>query len=282
MTTLQIKVESDVVEIEHDGYSTIIIYGEPINESIDYDPQERARGLEYTNAMDTLQSIDMMDFEANIAMLLRAILKDQQQPVPLHTGIYSIEIEVASSRTTLELPLIGVIKSVIDGVNKEIVGNDVTVYEATIRYTKAKVRSRGASTRPADELTVSIYAIDGGIKHFVVGFDRAPLHVVPKVKPSLLDDEQQSLWWVYNEELQEQVATALDSDGMQIPIGGAKEVSMTFTDNLVSKVDIDNMARAVYPILNKLGVSDGDVHSIHLVKQLQPKGQRNNVTIVVQ
>lgn len=281
MSLLQVQVEGTFVDVKHDGCSTITIYGEPIDASIDYDPQQRARGLENTNSMDVLQSVDMMDFEANIAMLLRADLKDQQQTVPLRTGKYNIEIDVISSRTLLEIPLIGVVKSVIDGVNKEIVGNDVTIYGATIKYVKAKSPSRINLSRPFDKLSVNLYTIDAGIKSFVVGFDKVPIHVVPKVKPKLIDDDQQSLWWIYNEELQEQVATALINDGMQIPIGGPKRIDMTFINDLVSKMDIDNMARAVYPVLNKLGVSDDDVHTIHLYKQVQTGGQKSSVHVVV-
>lgn len=282
MSLLQVQVENTVVDVEHDGYSTITIYGKPVDASIDYDPQQRARGLKGKSGMDVLQSIDMMDFEGNIAMLLRAILKDQQQPVPLRTGTYSIEVKIISSRTPLEIPLIGVLKSVIDGVNKEIVGNDVTIYEAVIKYSVAKARSRKILSRPDDLLSVNLYTIDAGIKRFVVGFDKVPIHVVPKVKPRLLDDEQQSLWWIYNEELQDQVATALINDGMQIPSGGPKRIEMTFIDDLVSKVDIDNMARVVYPILFNIGVSDDDVHSIYLVKQAQTGGQKSSVHVVVQ
>lgn len=283
MRAISLLVEGTTVDIEHDGVSTITIYGEPIAESIDYIPDQRAQKLLDKKGMDILQSIDMMDFEANVAMLLRASLKSKQLAVPLQRGEYSVEINITSSRSTAEVPLIHVLKSVIDGINKDIVGNDVTIYEATIRYAPSNPRARVYPSRPTDNLSVQLYSIVAGVRSHVAGFDDVPMHVVPKMSPTVLDEEHQRAWWVYNEELRAEAVAALIQDGMQqICNTTTKRVHMTFIGGKVSKLDLDNMARACYPILTSIGLLDETVHELQLVKQICGNHQRSQACIVVQ
>lgn len=287
MSSLTMKVENDMVNVEHDGSSIITIFGEPIDFPIEHDPSVRARGMGKGKGkrkkwvMDILQSVDLMDFQANVGMLLRAELNDQQIPAPLPKDKYRVEIDVVSRKPAADIPLIGVIKSVIDGVNKEIIGNDVTIEEAVINYSVAGKSTRNTPSLSMDRLSVRIFSVDAGVAVPVVSFADAPLHIVPKIEPKLLDKDHQSIWHIYAEELQEQATAALINDGMKIH-GGPIRVDMTFTGIKVSSKDVDNMARAYFLILLGLGVCNNDVHSIHLRKQHTLSLQQSSTYIVVQ
>lgn len=246
MSSLTMKVENDMVNVEHDGSSIIAIFGEPIDFPIEHNPSVRARGMGMgkKRVMDILQSIDLMDFQANVGMLLRAELKDQQIPVPLPKDRYRVEIDVVSSRPASDIPLIGVIKSVIDGVNKEIIGNDVTIEEAFINYRIAGKSKRSYPSLSMDRLSVRIFSVDSGVAVPVVSFADAPLHIVPKIEPKILDKDIQSTWHIYAEELQAQATAALINDGMKIHTGSIR-IDMTFTGIKVLGMDVDNMARGI-------------------------------------
>src|SRR5690606_12318359 len=104
--------------------------------------------------------------------------------------------------------------------------------------------------------------------------------IVPKVEPVLLDKEHQSLIDFYAFELQGQVSGALINDGMQWQGGQTSSVHMLFHGEVAQK-DVDNLARAYYPILLQLGVLDRDVHTLHLRKEHVPS-KKQYTRIIVQ
>lgn len=270
---LKVKVATEIVEFLHDGSSTIEILGEPHSQSIEYDS---------TKEEGILQSIQMMDFQAKVAMLLRAELKRMGMLPPLPAERYRVEIDVVSRRPKKELPLIEVMKSVVDGINKEIIGNDRSIYECCITNAGPQnVQSR--STQPLDNLSVRIYPLSANTGSPVVSFSDVPIYIVPKEEPLLIDFDNDTRWEPYNWDLQKDVAETLQNDGMQLSgVGGPLQVNMTFIGGKVAGMDIDNMARVYLPILWNLGVNEEEVNAIHLYKQPVQGHQQSSTLIVLQ
>ncbi|MFI8713224.1 hypothetical protein [Brevibacillus brevis] len=269
---LQVNVASTIVLVEHDKSSTIRIWDEPTGDSLSYDP---------STGDGVLQSIQMMAFQANISMLLRAELKSNGQPLPLPSDQYRVEVTIESTKSATELPLIEVMKSVVDGLNKEIIANDRSVYECGIRYIAVRQTSKKYTSTPKDKLSVDVYSLHSTTKQPIVSFKSVPLNVVPKSTPHLMDRENTLLLplntWFY----QDDIAASLSQDGMKITGAGPYQVSMTFTGVSALSKDVDNMARIYLPILMQLGLSSDEIHDIRLSKQSSAH-QQSNTLIVVQ
>lgn len=270
---LQVKVFDNIVLVEHDKSHAIRIWDEPLNVRISYDT-DVDEGV--------LQSIPMMQFQSKVAMLLRAELKSKGEPLPLPSDQYRVEVDIESTKSAAELPLIEVMKSVVDGLNKEIIANDRSVYECSIRYFAGRRKSKKYPARPTDKLSVRVYSLRSTTTQPIVSFKSVPLHAVPKATPHLMDWENTLLLPLNTEFYQDDISAALSQDGMKIAGAGPYQVSMTFTGVSALSKDVDNMARAYLPILKQLGLNNNDIHSIRLCKQSTDHHEQSNTLIVVQ
>lgn len=272
--TLQVPLLDKTITVEHDQMRFIRIFDEPIGLPYEH---EGKRGVQ--NESHMLQHIPMMDFQAKITSLLRAVLKDAKIPYPLK-GQFRVEIDVTTSRSISEMPLLLLMKSVVDGINKEIVTDDHCIFSCSIKYNWRARNRRSAVTKSPDVLSVRLFDYNSSSSSPVVEFKQVHVHVVPKADPLILDYLRDVRWPLGNYDYQDDVAAALRNDGMQIAVGGPYRLHLLFLGNILSK-DVDNMARMYYPILQQLGLRNEDVREIVLTKQQATPADRSCVQIVL-
>lgn len=262
MTVQAIRVNHDgrTIVVEHNQQYFIRIFDEPRGLSYNHEGKRSVQ-----NETHVLQDIQMMDFQAKVSSLLRMSLKDAGTPYPL-TGEYRIEVEISTSRGVGELPLLLTLKSVMDGVNKQIVVDDSSVSSCSIKYRGQAVSLSSGVTKSPDELTVKLFDCNSSSNVPVAEFEDVPIHVVPKSEPLKLDWNNDTLFTFEEDDYQEVLAAALQNDGMQISGGGPYKINLLFLGNVSTK-DIDNMARMYYPILEHLGLHSQDVVEAILAKQ---------------
>lgn len=239
------------VNLNHDGKSFISIQDEPIEL-----PHSSPKTVK------KLQDIQMMDFQSKVSALLSLSTANAGLSLPLSTGQYKVEITVQSHRLPAELPLLSVMKSVVDGINKQIIADDQYVYQCDIQYISSKRKIR--PSQPKDFLTVVIYDMNSGQE--IAGFRSVNIHVVPKSSPHVYDFDNDVYFYPKEDFYYQSVADGLINDGMRIPDYDAYAVSMKFEGSIKSK-DLDNMARVYYPILHELGVKEERIYSLSLLKQ---------------
>lgn len=272
--TIHVNHGSNTILVEHNQQWFIRIFDEPRGLSYEH---EGKRGIQ--NETHMLQDIQMMDFQAKVTSLLRMSLKDAHAFYPL-TGEYRVEVEIASSRDVCKLPLLQTLKSVMDGINKQIITDDKSICSCSIKYRGRAMTPRSGVTKSPDELTVRLFDCNAQSNVSVAEFQDVPVYVVPKTEPIKLDWNNDTRFSFEEDDYQEVLATALQNDGMQISGGELYKINMLFLGNVSTK-DIDNMARMYYPILEHLGLSGQDVIEVILAKQQATATDKSCIQIVV-
>lgn len=260
--------------VEHNQKEFIRIFDEPRGLSYEHAGK---RGIK--NETHMLQDIQMMDFQAKVSSLLRMCLKDAGVSYPM-AGKYSVEVEISSSRDVNELPLLSVLKSVMDGINKHIICDDSLISSCSIKYSWRSVAPKRGVTKSPDTLTVRLFDCHSASNVPVAEFKDVSVYVVPKSEPIKLDWNNDTRFAFEEDDYQEALSTALKRDGMQISGGRPYKINLLFLGNVSTK-DIDNMARMYYPILEHLGLHSQDVVQVVLNKQQATQTDRSCVQIVV-
>jgi Holliday junction resolvase RusA-like endonuclease len=262
MKNLSVNMGNKQVQIQHNGISQITIMDEPLGE-----PYDHKKRHVINDNVHLLQNIPMMDFQAKIAMLFRGPLNIQGIPLPL-SGVYEVEIELETCRGLDELPLLSVMKSVVDGLNIGIVANDQSIITSTIEC--KHLSGKLSPTKPPELLSVALFERIGNKRRLVQAIDHVPIYVVPKQEPLFLDYENDVLWSFDVDDLRDSIADALLADGLSIASGGPIKLTMNFEGRVKDK-DLDNMAKAYFKLLEKIGLQAQDVHHIHLTKEQATK-----------
>jgi hypothetical protein len=259
---LSVKSGKRNIQIQHDRVSQITIFDEPLIEP--YEHTERR----VINEVPLLQNIPMMDFQSKIAMLFRGPLTSQGIQVPLK-GVFEVDIELQSFRSLDELPLLDVMKSVIDGLNNEIVVNDQSLYACSIGYKNLKTKP--SRIKPSDVLSVALFERIGNRRRLIHAADDVNIYVVPKKDPLFLDYDNDALWSFDVHDQRDIICDALRADGMRIAGGGPIKLTLNFEGSIMDK-DLDNMARVYFKLLENLGLQSRYVHRIDLAKAQAGKG----------
>ncbi|EJL46188.1 hypothetical protein PMI08_01256 [Brevibacillus sp. CF112] len=168
------------VRLTYDSVSYYCIHEEPRELPHDtyYEPDE-------DEEIQRQQSVLMMAFQEKVAMLLRAKSKSVGILLPLPKGKYRVDITVTTPRYADEIPLLLVMKSVLDGINKEIIENDREIYECNIRYDQKPVYSKSTKPTSDESLKIEIYdMVSLGAPKIEVSGD---FYIVPKQSPILRD-----------------------------------------------------------------------------------------------
>lgn len=260
--------------VEHNQQGAIRIFDEPRGLSYEHAVK---RGIQ--NEKHMLQDIQMMDFQAKVSSLLRMSLKDEGETYPL-TGEYRVEVEITSSRNLSELPLLSTLKSVMDGINKQIILDDSSMLSCSIKYSGRAMTPRSGVTKSPDELTVRLFDCQSSSNVPVAEFEDVPVYVVPKAESIKLDWNNDARFTFEEDDYQEAVASALQNEGIQISGGGPHKINLLFRGNVSTK-DIDNMARMYYPILEHLGLHSQDVVEVILAKQQVTPIEQSCIQIIV-
>jgi hypothetical protein len=255
MQTVSANLGNRKIKIQHDGASQITIFNEPLEE-----PYEHTK-RRVINEVPLLQNIPMMDFQAKIAMLFRGSLTLKGEQLPLQ-GNFEVDIKLETSRSLDELPLLLVMKSVVDGLNA-VVRDDKTICACSIEYKNRKTKP--PLTKSPDVLSVALFKRTGKQRKLVQAADDVPIYVVPKKEPLFLDYENDALWSFYVHDELDSIYDALRTSGMSIAGGGPIKLTMNFEGGVMDK-DLDNMARVYFRLLEKLGLQSRDVHRIDLAK----------------
>ncbi|MCM3560725.1 hypothetical protein M4D70_17250 [Brevibacillus borstelensis] len=206
------------------------------------------------------QSVVMMAFQEKVSMLLRAKSKSVGIPLPLPKGEYRVDITVTTQRQADDVPPLLVMKSVLDGINKEIVENDRQIYECNIRYHYKKRYANASQYRSNESLKIALFDLgsSGGPIIEVSG----DIYIVPKQSPILRDGGDRLL--TDDADRHRYLARPLKRK-MKIAPCKSYSIEMCFTGDTDDK-DIDNMALIYYPILGHLGINEAQVHYLHLEK----------------
>lgn len=236
MISTKIAVDSDPYSLTHDSSNTFKIGGKP---------------LSYTHVTKKgtrqLQAIEMMQFQNKIQSIFRADLLGRQLSIPLNLNMVEIQIEVLSSRTVVDVPLLMIMKSILDGLNNNILRDDSVVYRCSINYTFKKRLARQSLRTPSDWLSVTI--IDLSSSHVVASLNDINIHLVPKKEPLVLDfDNDYAIFNLYEDEYLDSIYNGLSTTNFAVPIQSCYEVTMKFSGALKS-VDIDNLALVYYRLI---------------------------------
>jgi len=262
MSNVSVNLGNRKIKIQHDRATQITIFDEPQEQP--YEHTER----HVMNEVPLLQNIPMMDFQAKIAMLFRGPLTVQGISLPLK-GIFEVDIELKSYRGLDELPLLDVMKSVIDGLNNEVVENDQSICACSFEY--KNLMNKPQRTKPLDVLSVALFKRIGKQRTLIHAADDVSIYVVPKKEPLFLDYDNDALWSFDVHDELDSMYDALHASGMSIAGGGPIKLTMNFEGGVMGK-DLDNMARMYFRLLEKLGLQSRDVHRIDLTKEQTDKG----------
>ncbi|MGV3138177.1 hypothetical protein ACEF06_17185 [Brevibacillus agri] len=245
------KQSDKQIRLVFDSDSYICIHEEPIELQHDSDEENERH-----------QSVSMMAFQEKVAMLLRAKLKSIGIQPPLSPSQYSVNITVATPRPKKDVPLLSVMKAILDGINVEIIDDDRNIYRCDIQYIQKTVYSKAPQYQSHDSLKIGIYDMaSSSLTPIVeVGGD---FYIVPKQTPIMRDGGDRLI--IFNSLRYQELAVPL-RQAMKIKPCGHYSVTMIFVGKTYNK-DIDNMARTYYPILGELGISDEQVHTLHLEKR---------------
>lgn len=246
------------VDVETDTHSTIII-------------NESPEGLSAAAIDETCHQLtSVMAFQENLAMLFRATLASQGTAFPITKGRFKLLVRLKSSRSISSLslpllknvipssPLLNVLKSVLDGLNGQIISNDSLVRQAEITY---EMKPRGQRS-VLDSLEIELHDLAGGQQTLIVQVS-TELYVVPKEPPIILDPGNAASYMhdTHHEEFADQLQPI-----MSLPKFKHYHIDAEFVGD-VQRLDVDNMAKVYIPTFNKLGINDDDIHRITLRKQ---------------
>lgn len=246
-------IDNRNVNIEHDRSSLIQIHDKP---------QELPHSSDKTS--ERLQHIDMMDFQSKISMILRGHLKQSGTNIPLQKGLYGVKIILKTPRPLVELPLLDTMKSILDGIDSELIANDAYIYNCKIDYLHTPLTSRATKTRPHDYLDIEI--IDLTLQKVIVKVDGLNTFVVPKRSPYLLYSQDDEYIYPHLELYHIEVVSTLKKDGFQIPAASKYSVKIVFSGAIKSN-DLDNMAKCYLPILlEDSNVDTSNIVSLELTK----------------
>lgn len=265
---LNVTYDGQNIRIEHDQQSELIVHTKP--EGLSYRHEMR----KVTNAVSVHQDIQMMDFQAKIAMLFRVNMRALSLPLK---GKFEIEITILSTRQLKEIPLLKVMKSAVDGLNKAIISNDNAVYSCSIRYVEQKVNSKTPFTKPQDILTMRLFECKGTKRNLVGEIESIRVNVAPKTEALHLNFDEE--FWTFDDEFVEAIGDPLLKDGfLVLPAGSTCRLQMTFTGD-VKDTDLDNMANLYMEVLRKIGLEDHHVEEFSLRKQ---QSNDNKITVFMQ
>lgn len=210
------------------------------------------------NTIKVLQDVTMMDFQSKIAMLFRSELKLQRIRLPI-SGQFEVNVKVETTRSIQDMPLIGVIKSVIDGLNGSIINEDRYVVSASIEYIKL-----GRSVAHLnDVLSIELLEVLHTTKQRILSCLNIPIYVVAKREGLFLDSDD-ALLSFDETDFVDAAAQVLIADGMIL--NTSKELHMRFK-GYVDDYDIDNMALIYFDLLKEIGLNESTIHKIVLEKE---------------
>lgn len=258
MRSVRVAWDNGTHNISHNCNSEISIEGQLLRYRYAHDVR-----LE-TNQIQVLQDVAMMDFQSKIAMLFRSELGIQNTTLPI-PGQFEVIVQVKTSRPIQELPLIKVLKSVIDGLNKSIILDDRYVVSASIEYVKRSVSQ--PTGRLIDLLSIELLEVSNPIKQHIHRCTDVPIHVVPK-KEALFLDFDDTLLSFDETDFVDAAAQKLIADGMTL--NTTSELQMRFKGD-VDDYDIDNMALTYFELLQAIGLNESAIHRIVLSKERSTK-----------
>lgn len=171
------------ITVETDQHSKIIIHEPP-------------EGLVHATENDVIrhQITSMMAFQEKLSMLFRARFKSAGIKFPLPDGKYRVEVNLKSARKIKELPaptikntissspLIGVLKSIIDALNGQIISNDSQIYNAEILYEQLPKGGRSK----LDHLEVWLFDLSQKNAAPIAQI-ATDVYVIPKEPPMIYD-----------------------------------------------------------------------------------------------
>lgn len=236
MKDANIVVNSDNYSLTHNSIDTLKIDGKP---------------LSYTHVTEKgtqqLQAIDMMQFQSKIQSIFRADLLGRQLRIPLNLSKVEIQIEVISSRSIDELPLLLIMKSILDGLNRNILQDDSRVYKCSINYIFKSRLARQSTRTPSEWLSVTI--IDLNSSRIVTSLKNINIYLVPKKEPLVLDfDNDYAIFNLYEDEYLDSIYSSLSTTNFSVPNQSSYKVTMNFSGVLKS-IDIDNLALVYYRLI---------------------------------
>ncbi|MEC1778324.1 hypothetical protein [Schinkia azotoformans] len=255
------------IHFKHDGSTSLTIFDEP---------------SEYSHISEKgskrLQPIEMMEFQSKIASLASIELRNLNIPTPLLKSKYEVEISVASCRNIDELPLLLLMKSIVDGLNKRILSDDADVYKCSINYHPKKQHSRHSRTEPLDWLTLKV--IDLNSSRTIIAIHDLNIHLVHKKNPYILEPEDDVLPFWYGDIYLSKLWDALNKQSFTIPSSSSYQVTMKFVGAVGSK-DVDNLALFFYPLieLNEYFSLTG-IRSITLEKEYDSYKSHTEIQII--
>lgn len=259
MVTMKINTFlTGAVDIQTDTHSTVII-------------SEPPEGLSVLVVDETRHQLtSMMAFQENVSMLFRATLASRGIVFPLSKGRFKVLVRLKSNRSISELhlptlkytisssPLVNVLKSVLDGLNGQVISNDSHIYEAEIVYEKKPKVQRSK----LDDLEIELYDLSKGQMTLIAKVAEV-LYVVPKETPMFLESNNSSIYMhnTHHEEFAAQLKPI-----MNLPKYKHYHIDSEFMGD-VQRLDVDNMAKIYVPVFNGLGIHNDDVHRITLRKR---------------
>ncbi|CAM4092357.1 hypothetical protein [Saccharibacillus endophyticus] len=263
MNSVKATWDNGTHTILHDRNSKLIIQGEIFRKQYEHNIRSTV------NTVKVLQDVTMMDFQSKIAMLFRSELGLQRIGLPI-SGQFEVNVKVETTRTIQDMPLIGVLKSVIDGLNGSIINEDRYVVSASIEYIK-----RGRSvTHLNDILSIELLKVRHTTKQSILTCFNIPIYVVAKREALLLDSDD-ALLSFDETDFVEAAAQGLIADGMTL--NNSKELYMRFT-GYIDDYDIDNMALIYFDLLKAIGLNESNIHRILLEKE-QSKVQKVSLSL---
>lgn len=267
MKAVNIDTNPDINALTHNASNRFKIEGKP---------------LSYTHVTEKgtqqLQAVDMMQFQSKIQSIFRVDLLRQQLKLPLTLGMVEIQMEVTSSRSIDELPLLLIMKSILDGLNRHILQDDSLVYKCSIHYRFKKRLARQSSRTPSEWLSVTI--IDLTNSRIVAALKDINIYLVPKKEPLVLDfDNDYAIFNLYEDEYLDSIYSGLSTTNFAVPIQSYYEVTMKFSGALKS-VDIDNLALVYYRLIEDSQYMNlKNVTSISLEKTYNSKVNHTEISL---
>lgn|GEM_PF-3734975 len=238
--------------------------------------------LSYTHVTNKgtkqLQAIDMMQFQNKIQSIFRADCLVRQQSLPIALNMVEVQIEVMSSRSVDELPLLRIMKSIFDGLNRNILRDDSVVYRCSINYTFKKQLVRQSMRTPSDWLSIKI--IDINTSNTVAALNDINIYLVPKKEPLVRDfDNNYAIYNLYEDEYLDCIYNGLSTTNFAVPTQSCYAVTMKFSGALKS-VDVDNLALVYYRLIEESNYMNlNKVTSISLEKAYSSKANYTEISI---
>ncbi len=267
MINTKVVVDSGTYSLIHNVSNKFKIVGEP---------------LSYTHVTKKgtkqLQPIDMMQFQNKIQSIFRADLLSRMQSLPINLNMIEVQIEVMSSRSVDELPLLMIMKSILDGLNRNILRDDSVVYRCSINYTFKKRLARQSIRHPSDWVSISI--IDLNTFNIVAALNDINIYLVPKKEPLVLDfDKDYAIYNLHEDDYLDCIYNGLSTTNFAVPNQSCYEVTMKFSGALKS-VDIDNLALVYYRLIEETNYMNlNGVTSISLEKTYNSKVKYTEISI---